>query len=229
MLAKIIVSSNLIQRTEVIDTLMQKQGLTNSHPDLLLIPDEEKLGVEQAKRIREHLSFKPYSAPGRGVALISSQNLTVDAQNSLLKTLEEPPEQAIILLGLDSQDSLLPTILSRCELVIIDSIHTGIQLAKKNQTLDQTGDDNKGDSQNQYFEKIEELINLDTDSRFSYVEKLDDKKEQFLNALTNFFSNELKKNPQNLAFSKLLIRAQEYKSANGNLRAILEYLMLNLS
>jgi len=49
------------------------------------------LGVKDAKKVREHFHLKPYSAKGRVVVILQSDRLTLEAQNSLLKTLEEAP------------------------------------------------------------------------------------------------------------------------------------------
>lgn len=54
---------------------------------------------------------------GVSVILESTQNLTVEAQNAFLKTLEEPPEKVDIILLAENEDQLLPTVVSRCFLI----------------------------------------------------------------------------------------------------------------
>lgn len=208
MLSTIIISPSIEKRHKRIDELLSKNGLTLDHPDLLLFNDEDKLGVEAVKKIKEFLSLKPYSAKVRGVVIISAHKLTLDAQNSLLKILEEPPEDSIILLGAVSDKNFLPTILSRCQ---IWNLEYGIQ---------NTGSE-------KYYPEIENLMNSSLDERFTFVEKLEDK-EGFIKALVSYFSHHLPENYQHLEFSKRLIDAEKYLSAKGNQRAILEYLMLTL-
>lgn len=211
MIAKIVVSSSLDLRSKHLLEILEKEGLTNNHPDLLYLGDSEKLGVEAAKKIRQHLSLRPYSAKGRGVVLESAHNLTMDAQNALLKTLEEPPLEAVIILGVDKEDSLLPTVLSRCEVVRLEE--TERQSGKEIKKFDQD---------------IEKLIGLSIPGRFTFIEKLEEK-EEFLGELIQYFREKLKKEPKKyLKISKLLLEAEEWKKSNVNIRAILEYLMLEM-
>lgn len=213
MSAKIIISSDIPQRREGIVKSLSENGLSENHPDLLIFEDGEKLGVETVKKVKEFLSFKPYQASGKGVAIISAQDLTPDAQNSLLKILEEPPESATILLGADNDKKLLDTVLSRCQIITLNALK-GIYPSPTSQ------DD-------RYKNDIERLMNSNIDERFAYIEKLEER-EEFLDAMVTFFSKKLTEDPKYLRFSKELMEAQKYKEANGNLRAILEYLMLML-
>ncbi len=213
MSARIIISPDLETRKQRILELLLEKELAENHPDTYILEDDEKLGVEAAKKIREFLSLKPYSAKGRGVAILSAQNLTHDAQNALLKTLEEPPESATILLGADSDIQLLPTILSRCE---IERTYHGSRIT-----------DHKVDSIASLQNDIAMLIQANMSERFAYIEKLEEK-DQFLDALITYFRNQLSKDQTHLKFAKELIEAEKYKNANGNMRGILEHLMLVL-
>src|SRR5258708_1566698 len=162
MLAKLIVSPSLEQRVSQIQDLLSEHKLTPNHPDLLYLEDGTKLGTEQTKKIRQYLSLKPYSAKIKVVALESAQDLTPEAQNSLLKTLEEPPGEALILLGVEKEDQLLDTVVSRCEVV---SIKGPVSSSKGNK---------EG-----FFGDITKLQAFTPQQRFDYVEKLEDK-EGFL-------------------------------------------------
>jgi DNA polymerase III delta prime subunit len=210
MIAKILISVKLPEREEEINRMLLTNSLKKDHPDVLYFEDEEKLGVEAAKKIREHLSLKPYQAKGRAVVLLSAHNLTPEAQNSLLKTLEEPPSEAIILLGAKSESNFLPTILSRCEV-------TWLHEEEKNKVKEN----------NKYAEDIKALQSQSIEQRFEYIEKLEEK-EEFLKALVLYFRDELKTSPKNVTFTKMLLDAEEWEGANVNLRAVLEYLMLSL-
>src|SRR3989344_5690414 len=125
--SNILISENLEDRVEKIKKILLNLDFNIIHPDLLYINDDETLGVEAAKKIRQFLSLKPFQAKGRVVVLESAQNLTVDAQNSLLKTLEEPPSESSIILGTDSDTKLLPTILSRCEIIRVQVTENRVQ------------------------------------------------------------------------------------------------------
>lgn len=94
-----------------------RKALGGNHADLHVIkPSEEgkSLGVDDARGLLHLIDVKPYEG-GRSVVIIeNSHDLTQQAQNALLKTLEEPPEHVVILLLAETLATLLPTILSRC-------------------------------------------------------------------------------------------------------------------
>ncbi|HBQ50649.1 hypothetical protein A3B42_02480 [Candidatus Daviesbacteria bacterium RIFCSPLOWO2_01_FULL_38_10] len=174
-----------------------------NHPDTLYFKAGEKMGIGEARKIKEHFSLKPYSAKGRTVIIEDASVMTTEAQNALLKTLEEPPEEAILILAAPSDANLLPTILSRCEIIRIKNKELRIK---------------------DYAEDIEKLLNSFTEERFEYIEKLKDRKE-FLQGLLNYFHQKL---PANLEFTKELLQAEQWAKQNVNLRGILEYLLLKM-
>ena len=94
-----------------------KQVLNGNHPDVIRVTHEKpnSIGVDEIrKQVNEDIQIKPYNG-GRKIYIIPDADLmTVQAQNALLKTLEEPPAYAVILLLTENADSLLPTICSRC-------------------------------------------------------------------------------------------------------------------
>ena len=210
MMTKLIIHPDLPARVEEMEQILALQGLKKDHVDVLWLSDE-KLGVEQAKKIRQHLSLKPYSARGRAVVVQNFSIMTDEAQNSLLKTLEEPPAEAIILLGADSEKKILPTILSRVERI--------------------EGAGNRGQQNNSIPStlNLESLLTMTIDQRFEYIEKLEDK-AAFLHQMLEYFHHQLltTHNSLHTDFAKDLLKAEEWAQANGNLKAILEYLMLKL-
>lgn len=90
------------------------------HPDLLVIErlsDKTRLGKDQiSKGVQPWLALKPYRSRHRLVIIRDAHLLTPEAGNALLKTLEEPPQYAIIILIAD-EATLMETILSRCQMV----------------------------------------------------------------------------------------------------------------
>lgn len=92
------------------------QFLSDNHPDVVYLTHEkEGIGVDD---IREQLNgtiqIKPYSSTYKIYIVDDAEKMTVQAQNALLKTLEEPPSYAVIFLLSTRPDAFLPTILSRC-------------------------------------------------------------------------------------------------------------------
>ncbi len=97
-----------------------RQIETMQYPDLTVVQAEkegEVLKVEQVRAVRQNLALKPYQGRYRIVLFLRFQEAHPSAANALLKTLEEAPAHAILLLTADSAEQLLPTIVSRCEVL----------------------------------------------------------------------------------------------------------------
>ncbi len=95
------------------------------HPDLLKVVPEisgkrirtGKVKIEAVRELIYSLSLKPIEAKRRVACLIDFDAANDQSQNALLKTLEEPPDNVVLILTADSADALLPTIRSRCEVL----------------------------------------------------------------------------------------------------------------
>ena len=103
-----------------------KQIEAMQHPDLAVIQavDDEgnskdggTLKVDQIREVQRTLNLKPYQSPYRIAMFLRFQEANDNAANALLKTLEEAPAHAILLLTADTPEQLLPTINSRCEIL----------------------------------------------------------------------------------------------------------------
>ncbi|MEH2954922.1 DNA polymerase III subunit [Candidatus Merdisoma sp. JLR.KK011] len=94
-----------------------KQAAGSNQPDIIYVRHEKpgSIGVED---IREQLcgdiQIRPYSSPYKIYLIDEAEKMTVQAQNALLKTIEEPPSYGVIFLLTTNSESFLPTILSRC-------------------------------------------------------------------------------------------------------------------
>lgn len=94
-----------------------KQVLSGSHPDLIYVTHEKpnSIGVDEIReQINDTIMVRPYSSHYKIYIVDEAEKMTQQAQNALLKTMEEPPSYAIILLLTTNQEAFLPTILSRC-------------------------------------------------------------------------------------------------------------------
>lgn len=94
-----------------------KQALSGNHPDIIRIVHEKPNAIsvdDIREQVNGDVAVKPYSSPYKVYIISEAEKMTVQAQNAILKTLEEPPAYAVILLLTDNVNSLLPTILSRC-------------------------------------------------------------------------------------------------------------------
>lgn len=94
-----------------------KQALSANHPDIIRIMHEKPnaIGIDDIReQLTTNVQIKPYSGPYKIYIINEGEKMTPAAQNALLKTLEEPPAYAVILLLVTTIDALLPTIQSRC-------------------------------------------------------------------------------------------------------------------
>ncbi|HCR70573.1 MAG TPA: DNA polymerase III subunit delta' [Anaerolineae bacterium] len=116
-----------------------KQIDSMAHPDLTIIQAETEGGtlkVEQVRDIQRTLNLKPYQSQYRVAIFLRFHEANANAANALLKTLEEAPSHAILILTAENPEQLLPTINSRCEILRLrplpieaitnDLIHKGL-------------------------------------------------------------------------------------------------------
>lgn len=103
-----------------------KKAAGKNHPDIIMV-SHEKAGTISIDEIRDQVihdvDIKPYCSPYKVYIIADADMMTPQAQNALLKTIEEPPEYAVIMLLTSNVDSLLPTIQSRCvrlDLKVVD-------------------------------------------------------------------------------------------------------------
>lgn len=94
-----------------------KQALGDNNPDIIKITHEKpnSIGVEEIReQLVNDIQVKPYSYPYKVYIIPEAEKLTPQAQNAMLKTIEEPPAYGVILLLTSNISTFLPTILSRC-------------------------------------------------------------------------------------------------------------------
>lgn len=117
------------------------QAESGNHPDIIHIkPEKSRLGVDEIRtKLNSDIAVKPYSSQYKIYIIEAAGSMTEQAQNALLKTIEEPPSYGIIVLLTENQGSFLPTILSRCVSLRLKPVATGeikAYLMQKKQTPD---------------------------------------------------------------------------------------------
>lgn len=96
---------------------------TNNHPDFKIIePDGNSIKIEQIRYMQKKIQEKPIISAKKVYIINDSDKMTKEAQNCLLKTLEEPPEYAIIILIGANESNFLSTIKSRCMILRFSKI-----------------------------------------------------------------------------------------------------------
>jgi DNA polymerase-3 subunit delta' len=125
MVSFIVVAREKKKREEYVRTLALKENIdrfdiTVVEKDTSAKATTQSIGIEAVKLIQKKIFFKPVKSSKKIVMIEDAQLLTPEAQNALLKVLEEPPANTIIIVGSETKETLLPTILSRCQLIELE-------------------------------------------------------------------------------------------------------------
>jgi DNA polymerase-3 subunit delta' len=179
-----------------------KQIESMQHPDMTFIQAENEdrtvkeggtLKVDQVREIRRTLTLKPYQSKYRVAVFLRFQEANDNAANALLKTLEEAPAHVVLLLTADSPEQLLPTIVSRCEVLRLRPLPIGsveawlcergtgqeqarliahISGGRPGYALRLLGDENLLDTREQRLNDLQTLLPSTRVTKFAYAEKL---------------------------------------------------------
>ena len=109
-----------------------RQAVNGNQPDIIRVTHEKPntISVDDIReQVNNDIVIKPYSSRYKIYIIPEADLMSVQAQNALLKTIEEPPEDAVIMLLTENADTLLPTIRSRCVMMKLRNIKD--QLVKK--------------------------------------------------------------------------------------------------
>ena len=102
-----------------------RQANSGNHPDIIRVTHEKPntISVDDIRRqVNDDIQIKPYQGPWKIYIIAEADLMTVQAQNALLKTIEEPPAYAVIFLLTENAEALLPTITSRCVMLKLRNI-----------------------------------------------------------------------------------------------------------
>lgn len=108
------------------------QAINSNQPDIIKVTHEKPntISIDDIReQVNGDIGIKPYSSKYKIYIIADADMMTVQAQNAILKTIEEPPEYAVIMLLTENAETLLPTIRSRC--VMLKLRNTRDQLVKK--------------------------------------------------------------------------------------------------
>ncbi len=104
-----------------------KQIQARTHPDLHLLevePDEDQIKINAVREFQKLLSLRPFQARWKVGIIKDAENLTIQAMNALLKTLEEPLPNTVLILTSSNRSRLLPTVVSRCQTLRFPPVKT---------------------------------------------------------------------------------------------------------
>ncbi|MBU4212984.1 MAG: hypothetical protein KKD33_10430 [Verrucomicrobia bacterium] len=99
-----------------------RQIAAHTHPDVLWVePQKKSRGIlmAQIKAVQDHINLTSFEGGWKAVVFLNADRLNPYAANRFLKTLEEPPDKCLFLLVTDQPAALLPTVVSRCQRVVL--------------------------------------------------------------------------------------------------------------
>lgn len=102
-----------------------KQAESGNHPDIIRVTHEKpnSISVDDIRtQVNNTMDIKPYQGPYKVYIIPQADMMTPQAQNAILKTIEEPPSYAVFLLLTENAETLLPTINSRCVMLKLRNI-----------------------------------------------------------------------------------------------------------
>jgi len=188
-----------------------------THPDIhnLEVTDKLSIGIEDVKNFQKNLIYKPFQESAQLGIIHDAQKLTHEAQNSLLKTLEESTKETIYILTVNNEKNLLPTIRSRSRIVYIQTEQ------EEENTLDN-------------------FFDLDLVSQFEVIEKASEERDsavEFINELESIVKTKFEISIKNgnidgskkiLEDLKVIQKSREKIAANCNRRLTLEAMVIQL-
>jgi DNA polymerase-3 subunit delta' len=189
-----------------------KQIAAMQHVDLTVVQAEAEGGtlkVDQIRELRRTLVLKPYAANYRVALFLRFQEANDNAANALLKTLEEAPSYAVLILTADNPEQLLPTIVSRCEVLRLRPLKVeevtkelesrGVESGRAKLTAHISGgrfgyalrlleDESLLGRREERLNDLQSLISASRVEKFAYADKLSRDKESMRQAILIWLS-----------------------------------------
>lgn len=208
----LIISKPITKAREYAEEFCKKNKIDRT--DITFIESEKSVGISVVREFQKKIYLKPFKSDKKTVILSAENGITAEAQNALLKILEEPPVNTVIFLLVQSLENVLPTIISRCKVVILnDEIEKDFKQYLK--LLSGIGEKTAGEKL-----KIAQDYSKDKDTALQFLEGM------------IFASEQILKNPEGASTVKNVRLLQktygEVKNTNSNLRLALEHLLLNM-
>lgn len=201
-----IVNSKSIERTDITAVL----NMTIAGFNVLEVHSEEgkDIGIDKAKEV-SRFTYKPPMSGGQKLAIIhDAHKLTIEAQNALLKTLEEHPEYIDIVLIARSEGGIAETILSRCKRIMLPTDVTHKQKKVKDSLID--------------------LLNSDIGTRSSVALKFSKKERAEVIEILHHWAKEAQMIGKYETAGSIVQILNDLENTNVNTRLALESLMYRL-
>jgi len=176
-------------------------------PDLFCV-EEAPIKINHIRELIHWINIKPHSSPWKLAVLKRIENLTLEASNALLKVLEEPPGRSILVLQSFRKEKILPTIISRCQLI-------------------RNNDEEKENCPSIYLSPTK-IAALAIKEKFDYAAQLaaEENLPQVINLWEEDFRKDLLFGKDTRSILKEIYKTRSLLSTNTSLKLLLENLLL---
>lgn len=187
------------------------ENLKISQADTFYLESEKNIKVAEIKALIAKISLKPHSSKYKIFIIPKSDKLTREAANSLLKVLEEPPGQSIIILFARDEKNLLPTIISRCQKITF-----------------QNKQDFKLSEQDKIF--LEQINKKTIKEKFTLADEVSQREdlETTLDSWLGFYREKMLSGDEVTKIIEALISAKKYLGQNVNTKLLIENITLEM-
>ena len=215
----ILIAKDQKNREEYIEKFCLKNKIS-PFDQMVISSETPSIGIEVIRDMQKHVFFKPVKGEKRIIIFENAHTLTIEAQNALLKVLEEPPIHTYFFLSAATDASFLPTIFSRCRKIHLEEEKTEISEEEKKEFLDTY----RALSQDNISFKLSLAETLSADK---------EKAREYLVALITLLHEKLLKTPEESrkvanVIEKLQGAYTLIQTTNVNLRLLLEHTFLNI-
>ena len=215
----IIIAKSKDQRHDYITNFCMEKGIGKFDQKIFIPLDDLSFGISDVRNIQKTAYLKPGQSKEKAIILENAHTLTPDAQNALLKLLEEPPPNTYIFLSATTDRFFLPTILSRCKEILLPDELSGMSKENENET----------------YSQLEIVHHGSVGTKLALAEKLAENKENlnewFVDMVT-LLRKRMLSSPTDAAYPTLITCLQEgyqlFQTTNVAPRMILEHIFLSL-
>ena len=194
-----------------------------NHPDYTMIsPDGNSIKIEQIRMLQTKIAEKPIESTKKVYVIDDAETMTKEAQNALLKTLEEPPEYGTIILICSNENMLLSTIKSRCTKISF----CGLQKEELRNYIEE--DRELYENVKQVFENIEKYDKIDYVKKADVLYKSKDTIQEILEYADNILLKKAKQNDRYINCVSIVEKAKIRLKQNANYDMTIDDLCFSL-
>jgi len=170
--------------------------------------ENKPIKIADIRMLTHWISLRPHSSKNKLAVIYKIDNITPEAANALLKVLEEPPASSILVLQAEKKEKILPTILSRCQII-------------KNPFLEKIVP--------QEYLPVEVIAKKTFKERFDYATKIAESPDliKILNLWEEYFRDQMLESKDTRRSLKRIFMVKDLLSTNTSVKLLLENLLLH--